>query len=615
MSRSTVMPPMLTKLWLGLVLVVGAILLIWNPLQGADFAWHLKIGSVAWEQSTTLPKEIFSYTEAGRPWLYKDLIADVILYGLYNAFGVWGFFVLKLLAFLSVAWAFRRLFAERGSVWLSLVVSVLVWGAIQYRMLERPLLFSLVCFALLVTGLERLRLRPHIEGWRNVLWALAPWVLVQWVWMQLHRGALLGYVMILGWLLGLWAAYLTRERPWSLRWLGEAPSRSLLLGASMMLPLALLLGLLNPSGIHILTTSVGVVNSDFIKQFSSEWQAISLLQFFQFFPLAALLSVVGGLGWLVVFARLSKKPQEESQPLTLWPLLAFLLFAVLAARSIRWIPYLSMVSAILVGHVLVHLEAHSKGWTLLTQRATLLVATGLASWGLLYAQRIDPWTMGINPHKVPVGAVAFIQKHKPQGNPMHSFRLGGYLMWKLWPTYKVQVDGRNDMVYPPPSFRASLLSQRRPDVFFRLQKRYNVNWVVASNHLDFQSHLFLALNTDWMMVYWSEAAVIYVKRKSYPSWKHLAYRMIHPASIDRSVYRALRQGKKDPKLVKQLHHELKRMVKASPRGLRSLLGMVLFHHWQGPSHHKERNRWAQTLRNAEGHRVEVQNLLRRLKIP
>lgn len=614
MSRSTVMSPMASRLWLGLVLAVGAFVLVWSPLQGADFGWHLQIGKVAWEKQTTLPREIFSYTQQGRPWTYKDLVADVVLYLLYSNLGQWGFLLIKLLAFWAVAWAYRRLFAPRGSVWVSLVVVILVWGAIQYRMLERPLIFSLVGFALLMTALERLRLDPKIEGWRAVGWALAPVVLIQWVWLQLHRGALLGYVIIAGWLIGLWVAYLARNRSWSLRWFGTSPSRTFVLGATLMLPASLLLGLLNLGGLATFTSSFDVANSDFIKQVSSEWQAVPLGQFFRFFPLAAALSLVGGLGWLWVLWSRRKDESEESHPVTVWPLLALLMFAVLTTRSIRWIPYLSMVGGVLVGHLLVLAEEQSATWKSLSQRLSLLVAAGIASWGLLYAQRLDPWTLGINQNQIPVGATKFVLKNKPEGNPMHAFRFGGYLMWKLWPTYKVQVDGRNDMVYPPRNFMTSLQSQRRPSVFFRMQKKHNISWVVAANHLDFQSHLFLARHPQWMMVYWSEAAVVYVKRKKYSTWKKLSFQAIHPASIDQSVFRWLRRWRKDPKKVAVLENELKRMVQESPRGIRSLLGMTLFHHLRGKAFRKQRNQWANRLKKAAGHRPEVQAFLKRLGV-
>jgi len=48
---------------------------------------------------------------------------------------------------------------------------------------------------------------------------------------------------------------------------------------------------------------------------------------------------------------------------------------------------------------------------------------------------------------LPVGAVDWIAAQQPAGNLFNSYNWGGYLLWRLWPTYPVYADGRTD-VYP-----------------------------------------------------------------------------------------------------------------------------------------------------------------------
>ena len=48
---------------------------------------------------------------------------------------------------------------------------------------------------------------------------------------------------------------------------------------------------------------------------------------------------------------------------------------------------------------------------------------------------------------LPVGAVDWIATQQPAGKMFNSYNWGGYLLWRLWPTYPVYADGRTD-VYP-----------------------------------------------------------------------------------------------------------------------------------------------------------------------
>lgn len=596
--------------------VVAAILVTWGPLQGADFAWHLQIGKVAWQQKTMLPVEIFSFTQQGRPWLYKDWIADILLYGLYSGLGVWGFWLLKILALLTIAWAYHRVFPAQHRPALFLLLCLLGCGAIQYRVLERPLLFSLVCFALMVSLLERLRLSPpQTSSFRAIFSGLAPLVLLQWIWIQLHRGALLGYAIFLFWVIGFGIAFVTRRYAWSKLLWGEAPHPRWMLGLVAAWLLSVGLGLINPSGIHTFTSSFYVVGSEHIRTWSSEWQAISWKEFFQYFPFAAALAVGACGGACLHLWQRYRYPQHCQGTLTFGPILILGMFAFLSTRTIRWIPYLSLFSAYGLGYLLWEFLEVRERWKQYVQRWPILLGTGVIGLGLLLSQKAEPWQLGLNLDRMPEGAVRFMEQHKLHGRVMHAFRFGGYLMWRLWPKVLVQMDGRNDMVYPPDSLVASMRSQQEPKIFDQWQRTYGVTCVVASNHLDFVSHTFLAREPQWMMVYWSEAAVIYVTRKHYPNLRPFRYQYIHPASVDESVYYTVRRWGHDPKHMAQLQAELQRMVEASPQGIRSLMGMVLFFHFRGRAYRKQRDAWAQRLSQAAGSHPTVQQLFRRLGWP
>ncbi len=45
--------------------------------------------------------------------------------------------------------------------------------------------------------------------------------------------------------------------------------------------------------------------------------------------------------------------------------------------------------------------------------------------------------------RYPSNAVEFIQKNRIPGNMFNLYNSGGYLIWSLYPDYKVFIDGRN----------------------------------------------------------------------------------------------------------------------------------------------------------------------------
>ena len=131
-----------------------------TPTGGWDIWWHMAIGKIAEEQWTTLPVDIFSHSFNGEPWLYKDLLAGVIFYEGFYALGFAWFAVLKGLPVLFIMLgALLVTPAGRRDPLIVLIGGGLAVAAVQYRIVERPLLFSLMAYPVLVVFLERAALK------------------------------------------------------------------------------------------------------------------------------------------------------------------------------------------------------------------------------------------------------------------------------------------------------------------------------------------------------------------------------------------------------------------------------------------------------------------------
>jgi hypothetical protein len=111
-------------------------------------------------------------------------------------------------------------------------------------------------------------------------------------------------------------------------------------------------------------------------------------------------------------------------------------------------------------------------------------------------QRID--------EQFPVGAVEYLQI---QDEPVlfHTYRWGGYLIWRDWPNIKSFVDGRTDL------FGDELLSEylsiyRAEPGFEGLLEKYSIEWLL----LEPSSPLAVAADrAGWTMLRLDSASILY----------------------------------------------------------------------------------------------------------
>ena len=79
------------------------------------------------------------------------------------------------------------------------------------------------------------------------------------------------------------------------------------------------------------------------------------------------------------------------------------------------------------------------------------------------------------------------------------------------------VDGRADQIYPLSFIEESNRAAFDEATFNDWNSKLNGDWVLASNTPNHPSHLFLNERFDWKMIFWSEAATIYIRTEKYPA--------------------------------------------------------------------------------------------------
>jgi hypothetical protein len=164
-------------------LLALAFLLGCFPMGDFDVWWHLRGGQFILEHGAIPQVDIFTYTNAGRPWIDVYWLFQIIIALLYRAGGVSALVLLKAaggVAIVALALAARRPGARLWPAVLAWLPAVIVLSG---RLCERPELFSLLFLAGFLVVLGRAAERPR---W---LWLLP---LLQLLWVNCHGFFVMG---------------------------------------------------------------------------------------------------------------------------------------------------------------------------------------------------------------------------------------------------------------------------------------------------------------------------------------------------------------------------------------------------------------------------------------
>ncbi len=380
-------------------------------LASADFWWHLRSGQLLYATHTIPRNDPFSFTVEGQRWIAHEWLSELLLYAIYRFGGYAALLVLFGLITAAAYWlAFR---CAKGALYIRLpVLALAVWAA-RPTFLVRPQVFTLCLFSLFCFVLE---VHRRTSAWRPLL--ALPLLTVLWV--NLHGGYIIGPTVILLFLAGYVLDTMT-----------DASARQNVLTRATHLGTAALACLLtvplNPNGLRLYTYPFETLRSPVMQSLLMEWQPPNPLQrpFFPFFLLVGLTVLT------LALRRDTLRPGE---------ILFVTFFAVAALHSMRHMALFSVACIPLLS-----------GWRLgpLPWRiplpfrcATIVLLVLLCGW--CWHTSIAGAAM-FERTRFPADAVTFFEHNRPAGQIFNAYPFGGYLIWRLYPEYRVYVDGRADL--------------------------------------------------------------------------------------------------------------------------------------------------------------------------
>jgi hypothetical protein len=523
----------LDHVWLAAALVLLALRPLLTPIPPHDFWWHLATGRIIVAQHAIPTLDSFSYTRTGLPFYNQGWLAQVLMYGIYQAGGL-ALTLLVQAALIALAYGLllRLCIVRTGRLRLSVALLLLTTLPLSFDNWNvRPQSYAFPLFVGFLVILTEFRL-----GRRNRLWLLP---LLMLLWVNIHGTFILG--------LGLIGLTFVGELLKSFERRAEAPSvpadapaeatpqsqeqigstggfdlRSALalLGAPVADDvqnrgrrlrrllvwgaLTTLAVLVNPRGLGVVGYVRNLLGSNAVTTLVTEWAPPTIrdaggIIFFLFLI---------GCGIVLIYAR------RRPDPTDMLFFGAFLWLALGAVRNIVWFGFVATpLIAVQFSTLLAPPRAARRPAGVPVLNAVLIGMLGLLLVGGLpwiKPTLLPPSVGSLLMEDTPVAAVAAMRAQPDR--PRHLFHAMGYGSYLIWaaPEQPVFIDPRIEL-YPYEQWR-DYINLGQANNVAELLRTYDIDGLLLSKHE--QEALVKAVRADpaWQIRYEDVNTIYLIKR-------------------------------------------------------------------------------------------------------
>jgi len=409
------------------ILALGLFAMAARSVTDPDVWWHLRTGQLILQTHAVFHTDPYSFTRFGQPWVDHEWLSQVLIFGLYRAAG-WGGLIVGFGAVIAAAFLIVFLRCP-GRPYVAGVITLLGAFASAPSWGVRPQMLTLLLASVLLLILERSYEHPKLLWWTPALMLL---------WVNLHAGYALGIVLMALFLVGDaldvafgFAALDSKDGP-------PLTARFRVLALAIVACIAVVP--LNPYGTAMYAYPLETLRSRAMQSYIGEWLSPDFHQPRYLPTLAMILATIA----LPALSPRRLRPREVL-------LLCVTTFAAL--RSVRHIAiYTLIASPILSAMVLTWLQVHWRRPEAKPSRMTpaktffnALLLTGFFVFVVVRVRHVSQHQAEAEAKELPTAAVSFIASHRPPAPMLNHYNWGGYFIWKLYPEYRVYIDGRADL--------------------------------------------------------------------------------------------------------------------------------------------------------------------------
>ena len=492
--------------------ILFLLLLLWllgsygpGLMRDADTGTHILTGEYILDHQTIPMEDLFSYTNEGQPWIAHSWLSEVFFALMHRWLGLSGVALLSaMIISLTFVLLFRFLIQRDVNFLAAVFLVIMAASASLFFWLARPQIFTTLMALIWYDCLDRYK-RDGKVG-RLIL---LPLLMVLWV--NLHGGYLTGFILLLIFLAGEILNLLFMQSS-----IEKVQAKLKIRSFSSITAACLMAALVNPYGYEILIFPFRIMTNSFLQGRITEWLSPSFhALYFAPFELALLL--------LVVSLGCSLKK------ITITELGLILFWSHAALYSVRHIPIFAVIVPLVMAPQLaafsdsIHspsvphrfyrdLSRRLERLNQVFDRHVLALLIVLSILGLTIMPKpiggIERLQVQFNSMRLPVKATVFIRDVGLSGNMFNPSEFGGYLIYSLFPDYKVFVDGRVDMYGESFMKQYARLEDLKPD-WREVLDRHQVNWIIC--HTYYKLATLLSATRDWKLIYSDETASIFVR--------------------------------------------------------------------------------------------------------
>lgn len=506
-------------------------------IRDSDFWWHLKTGEYIYKTGSIPTTDPFAFTSLAKDPINPESkrikfiltqywLAQVVFYWVYNLFNFQGIiflraFILTLFIFIIYI-SLRR---EGAGLYLSVGLLIPTVMIISSNFTgERPQLFSFLFAFLLIFLMDGFRKRSSvaydetkITGSSGMKY-LMPIPFLMLIWTNLHGGFFVGTVLILGYLFCELVKYRAKK-------FGTSLNANSIKYFSMISVLSVIVSLINPNGYNVVSILTELEKSRYRETII---EAMSPLKIGLSYADVSLFFLILVLSLAVLLINLKKLDLTDAA--------IFSGLAIMGLSAVRFIPFFVPLATLVIARYGLKTGGnifHTERFSSLIPKGRIVFVVCLLAILIVGSVKYDFFVKsGVRQNKYPEGAVKFLKENRITGNMFNPYYWGGYLIWGLYPDYKVFIDGRGlieDVYFQYLNvFQAKYQKIEDIPEWKAILKAYNINFILTFSVDKFTGQMVplvpaLYNSPEWHLIYMDKISLIFIKDR--PENKHFIERL------------------------------------------------------------------------------------------
>lgn len=472
-------------------------------LTDPDYFWHLRTGQYLLEQGALPTGDVFSYTNAGQPWILHEWLFEVMLASIHALLGEFGVKLMTSLlatATLVIAYATANKILGKPYVAFFLALAFFIPAALSIS--PRPQMLTFLLFVLFLRVLTGFKSHGENRG----LLALPPLMAV---WVNFHGGYVAGLALLALFTACEWLVFLATDSR-------DEAQRRRLQWLSLAAVAALLSSLANPYFLGHWLYPFQVMGMEASRHYISEW----LRPAFQALGYQVYLGLVFTFFITAIYRKTRTDFTELAVPL-FFVTAGFVTARHIPLAVIAMIPFAAATFAQqpLARMIPTHWLQACTAWYgrrvrqgrdlgdteyLLNWLLLVVVIGGFLLYYPIYhakdAEKVDS--------RIPVKATEFLIKEGIRGRMFNTYHYGGYLIQQLYPAQKVFIDGRADM-YGDAFLKEYIEISSGGSGWEKLFDKHQIDYVLIQH--DSPLRQLLLIRGDFKLVYDDETNSVLLK--------------------------------------------------------------------------------------------------------